>query len=46
LEKIWSGLETEDDRIMMEDALMNFNCLEGMGSRGFSTKKAQAAENK
>jgi hypothetical protein len=46
LEKIWSGLKTEDERNMMEAALMDLNSLEAFGYRDTSTKKAQATENK
>lgn len=46
LEKIWSGLKSEDERNMMEAALMDLNCLEALGHIDINTKKAEATENK
>jgi hypothetical protein len=46
LEKIWSGLKSEDERNMMEAALMDLNSLEALGYGAMSTKKAEATGNK
>ncbi|XP_023703307.1 ribonuclease P/MRP protein subunit POP5 [Cryptotermes secundus] len=46
LEKIWSRLKSEDERNMMEAALMDLNCLEALGHIDINTKKAEATENK
>lgn len=46
LEKIWSGLKSEDEKNMMEAALMDLNYLEALGYSGINTKKAEATENK
>jgi hypothetical protein len=46
LEKIWSRLKTEDERNMMEAALMDLNSLEALGYIDIRTKNAQATENK
>jgi hypothetical protein len=46
LEKIWSGLETEDEKNMMEAALMNMNFLEALGNTNINTKRAQVAGKK
>jgi hypothetical protein len=46
LEKIWSQLKTEDERNMMEAALMDLNSLEALGYTNVNTKKAEATGNK
>jgi hypothetical protein len=46
LEKIWSGLKTEDEKNMMEAAIMNLNCLEVFGNTDINTKRAQVTEKK
>jgi hypothetical protein len=46
LEKIWSGLKSEDERNMMEAALMDLNSLEALGYTDINPKKAKATENK
>jgi hypothetical protein len=46
LEKIWSGLKSDDEKNTMEAALMDLNSLEALGYIDINTKKAEAIENK
>jgi hypothetical protein len=43
---MWSGLKTEDERNVMEAALMDLSCLEALGHTEGSTKTAEVTENK